>query len=178
MTVIRRLHWGCDTVRPTGWINSDRKTGPGIDLSCDILAGLPLDDESIDYIVSQHALQELKIADQTTALRELRRVLKPQGVLRLGLADLDGAIAAYQSGHREYFLVDDWDTLSGNFITYLLWYSYNRTLFTFDFAAELLGKAGLQKVQRVAYRQTTSPYPEIVELDARPQESFYVEAFK
>jgi ubiquinone/menaquinone biosynthesis C-methylase UbiE len=129
-------------------------------------------------MVSQHALQELKIADQTKALRELRRMLKPRGVLRLGLADLDRAIAAYQSGRREYFPVDDWDTFSGNFITYLLWYSYNRTLFTFDFAAELLGKAGFQDVRRVAYRQTASPYAEIVELDSRPAESFYVEAFK
>ena len=42
-----------------GWINSDIKERPGIDLSCDILDGLPLDDESIDYITSQHALQEL-----------------------------------------------------------------------------------------------------------------------
>jgi len=178
MTALRRLHWGCDTITPVGWINSDIKQGPGIDLSCDILNGLPVDDESIDYISSQHALQELKISDQETALRELRRVLKPHGVLRLGLADLDRAVAAYQNGHREYFLVDDWETLSGNFITYLLWYSYNRTLFTPDFAAELLRKAGFGDVRRVAYRQTASPYPEIVELDARPAESFYVEAVK
>ena len=74
--------------------------------------------------------------------------------------------------------MNDWETLSGNFITYLLWYSYNRTLFTPDFAAELLCKVGFGDVRRVAYRQTASPYPEIVELDARPAESFYVEAVK
>ncbi len=45
-------------------------------------------------------------------------------------------------------------------------------------AIELLRKAGFGDVRRVAYRQTASPYPEIVELDARPEESFYVEAFK
>jgi ubiquinone/menaquinone biosynthesis C-methylase UbiE len=178
MTTLCRLHWGCDTVTPAGWINSDIKQGPGIELSCDLLAGLPLDDESIDYISSQHALQELKIADQVPALRELRRVLKSRGVLRLGLADLDRAIAAYQSGRREYFLVDDWGTLSGNFITYLLWHSYNHTLFTYEFAAELLRKAGFRAVRQVAYRQTSSAHPEIVELDTRPEESFYVEAFK
>jgi hypothetical protein len=178
MTTLRRLHWGCDTITPAGWINSDIKTGPGIDLSCDILMGLPLDDESLEYICSQHALQELKIADQVSALQELRRVLKPRGVLRLGLADLDRSLAAYQSGRREFFLVDDWETLSGNFITYLLWYSYNRTLFTPDFATELLRKAGFRDVCQAAYRQTASPYPEIVELDARPGESFYIEAVK
>ena len=98
--------------------------------------------------------------------------------MRLGLAALDRAIAAYQSGRREFFLVNDWETLSGTFITYLLWYSYNRTPFTPDFAAELLRKAGFQGVRRVAYRQTASFYPEIVELDNRPEESFYAAAFK
>lgn len=136
MLHLRRLHWGCDTVTPAAWINSYIKTGPGIDLSCNILSGLPLEDESIEYIANQHALQELRIADQLPALRELRRVLKPRGILRLGLADLDRAIAAYHSGRREFFLVDDWATLSGAFITYLLWYSYNRTLSTYEFAAE------------------------------------------
>jgi hypothetical protein len=38
-----------------------------------------------------------------------------------------------------------------------------------------VGPAG---VRRVAYRQTVSRYPEIVELDNRDWESFYVEAFK
>ena len=178
MTEIRRLHWGCNDKTPAGWINSDIKERPGIDLSCDILDGLPLADESIDYISSQHALPELKITDQEKALRELSRVLKPDGVLRLCLPDLDRAIAAYHSGRREYFLVDDWETLSGNFITHILWHSYNRTLFTFDFAEELLRTAGFRDVRQVAYRQTASPYPEIVELDSRPEESFYVEAFK
>ncbi len=178
MREIRRLHWGCNDKTPAGWINSDIKERPGIDLSCDILDGLPLDDESIDYIASQHALQELKITDQEKALRELRRVLKPNGVLRLCLPDLDRSIAAYQSGRREYFKVDDWETLSGNFICHILWYSYNHTLFTSDFAEELLRKAGFRDVRRVAYQQTASPYLEIVELDNRPEESFYVEAFK
>lgn len=178
MDQIRRLHWGCGQLTPSGWINSDITEGPGIDISCNILDGLPLDDDSIDYISSQHVLPELKIYEQVDALRELRRVLKPGGVLRLSLPDLDLAIAAYQSGRRDYFLIWDWDTISGNFITQILWYNYTRTPFTYEFAEELLRKAGFSDVRRVSYRQTTSLYPEIVELDDREKESFYVEAFK
>jgi hypothetical protein len=33
-------------------------------------------------------------------------------------------------------------------------------------------------VHQVAYRQTASPWPEIVELDSRESESLYVEALK
>ena len=178
MMEIRRLHWGCGDVRPAGWINSDAQEGPGIDITADILEGLPIEDDSIDYISSQHALQELFIQDVLNALFELHRVLKPGGVLRLCLPDLDKSIAAYQSGRRDYFIVQDWDTISGNFITQILWYNGNNTLFTYEFAEELLQKAGFREVHRVAYRQTVSPYPEIVELDDREPESFYVEAIK
>jgi SAM-dependent methyltransferase len=175
---IRRLHWGCGDVTPSSWINSDIEAGPGIDISGDVLEGLPLEDDSIDYISSQHTLPELNVLEQVDALSELRRVLKPGGVLRLSLPDLDLAIQAYQSGRQEYFEIWDWDTISGNFITQMVWYGYINTPFTYEFAEELLGKAGFGDVCRVAYRQTVSPYPEITELDSREWESFFVEAFR
>jgi len=175
---LRRLHWGCGSITPAGWINSDLEPGPSVDISGNILDGLPLADESIDYISSQHALQDLRIYDQVRAMSELRRVLKPGGVLRLSLPDFDRAMAAYQSGHRDYFMVWDWETISGNFITHILWYNLSQTLFTYEFAEELLRQAGFSEVQRVGYRQTVSRFPEIVDLDSREAESFFVEAFK
>ena len=86
---VRRLHWGCGHVTPPGWINSDLWEQPGVDIACDILAGLPLEDDSIDYIVSNHALPEIDLYEQQPALAELRRVLKPGGVVRLVRPDLD-----------------------------------------------------------------------------------------
>jgi ubiquinone/menaquinone biosynthesis C-methylase UbiE len=174
----RRLHWGCGDVRPDGWINSDLAEGPGIDISCSIFDGLPLDDDSIDYITSQHTLPEIRIYEQVAALTELRRVLKPGGVLRMSLPDLDLFIDAYRSGRREAFHIWDWDSVSGNFITHMLWYNTIHTPFTYEFAEELMRKAGFREVRRVGYRETMSGHPEIVELDNRPDESFYVEAVK
>jgi SAM-dependent methyltransferase len=178
MNTTRRLHWGCGDVRPADWINSDLAEGPGIDISCSIFDGLPLESDSIDYISSQHTLPEIKIYDQVAALTELRRVLKPGGVLRMSLPDLDLFIDAYRSGRHDSFHIWDWETLSGNFITHMLWYNTIHTPFTFDFAEELMRKAGFCTVSRVGYRETVSPYPEIVELDNRPSESFFVEAVK
>lgn len=134
---IRCLHWGCGPVTPGGWINVDIKEKPGIDISCHILDGLPLDSDSIDYIYSE----------------------------------------------QDYFWCWDWDTISGNLITQMLDYNYTRTPFTYEFAEELLRKAGFSDVRRVEHHKTTSSHPEIVDLDSwegdsRKQESFYVEAFK
>ena len=179
-TAVRRLNWGCNTDTPAGWINSDMKDGPGIDISCDIRQGLPIDADSLDYVVSIHALPEVPYPDLLPVLRELRRVLKPGGVLRLALPDLDKGIRAYLNGERDYFLVPDEDarSIGAKFITQLIWYGYSRTLFTYDFIQEVLKKAGFQSVSRSEFKQTNSHHPGIVELDNRERESLFVEAVK
>jgi SAM-dependent methyltransferase len=176
---IRRLNWGCGGEPEPGWINSDIKDGPGIDISCDIREGLPLEAGSIDYIASIHALPELPYPDLEPALVELHRVLRPDGVLRLSLPDLDRAIRAYLHRDADYFLVPDDDvrSLGGKLIVQLTWYGYSRSMYTFDFIEELLYRAGFHRVVRCAYRETASEHQGIVALDNRERESLFVEAF-
>jgi predicted SAM-dependent methyltransferase len=177
---VRRLNWGCGLHPEPGWINSDIKEAPGIDLTCDIREGLPLDSDSIDYAVSIHALPELAYPELVPALAELRRVLKHGGVLRLALPDLGRGIAAYQKGDESYFLVPREELASpgGRFIVHMLWYGYARSLFTADFIEELLSKAGFIRIVHCAYHTTSSPFGEIVTLDNRERESLFVEAVK
>jgi hypothetical protein len=106
--------------------------------------------------------------------------LKPDGVLRLGLPDLERGIAAYQRGDRDYFHVPDEDarTVGAKFVTQMIWYGYSRSLFVHEFVMELLERAGFAQVRRCEYRQTASRWPEIVELDNRERESLFVEAVK
>jgi SAM-dependent methyltransferase len=179
-TDVRRLNWGCGSQGEPGWINSDQKDGPGIDISCNILEGLPLESDSMDYAVSIHALPEVPLEDLVPVLVELRRVLRPGGVLRLALPDLEKGIAAYQRADGDYFLIPDDDarSLGGKLVTQLLWYGYSRSLFTPDFTEELLVKAGFSTVTHCAFRETAGPYPEIVSLDNRERESLFVEAVK
>jgi SAM-dependent methyltransferase len=177
---VKRLNWGCGGMSAPGWINSDKADYPGIDIIADIRDGLPLDDDSIDYAVSIHALPEIPYPDLIPSLRELLRVLKTGGILRLELPDLDKGIRAYIDGNSDYFLVPDDDarTLGGKLITQYIWYGWSRTLFTHDFVEELLVKAGFSTVDRCGYGQTASRFPEIAALDSREQESLYVEAVK
>jgi hypothetical protein len=176
----RRLNWGCGTDPEPGWINSDIKEGPGIDLSCDIRAGLPLKDESIDYAVSIHALPEVAYGDLVPTLAELRRVLRKGGALRLALPNLENAVDAYRRGDRDYFLIPDEDmrSLGGKLITQLVWYGYSRTMFVPGFVEELLHKAQFSDVRHVQIGETTTEFQEIVSLDNRPQESLFVEAIR
>ena len=179
-TQIRRLNWGCGMYPEAGWLNSDIKSGPGIDLCCDIRQGLPLESDSIDYAVSIHALPEISYNDLIPVLQELRRVLKPNGVLRLALPDLLKGVAAYQRGDRDYFQVPDADarSLGAKLVVQLIWYGYSHTLFTYEFNEELLQKAGFAGIRECGFQQTQSVFAEIVELDNRERESLFVEAIK
>jgi predicted SAM-dependent methyltransferase len=175
---MKRLNWGCGAHVAPGWINSDIKDEPGVDLVADIREGLPLASDSIDYAVSIHALPEFTYPELVPALEELRRVLRPGGTLRLALPDLRRGIDAYLAGDESYFKVgtDEVSSLGGRFIVQMLWYGYSRSLFTADFAIELLEKAGFVDATECAFGVTASGIPQIVELDNREDESIFVEA--
>ena len=176
----RRLNWGCGEWAQPDWINSDIKENVGVDIVADIRDGLPLDSESIEYAVAIHSLPEIPFTELVPALQELRRVLMTGGVLRLALPDLDKGIDAYLRKDSSYFKVPDQDAKSvgSKFVTQMIWYGYSRSLFTHEFTQELLERAGFSRVNHVAFRQTASPYPEIVALDNRERESLFVEAIK
>jgi SAM-dependent methyltransferase len=175
-----RLNWGCGPHTPFAWVNSDIEAGTGIDVVADIRKGLPFPDDHFDYIVSIHVLPELGYRELDPALKELRRVLKPGGVLRLSLPDLDLAINAYRSKDVDYFLIGDDEvrSLAGKMIVQLLWYGRSRSMFTWEFTKELLERTGYRDVVRSAHAQSSSGLLGITELDNRPLESLFVEARK
>ncbi|MBW3665225.1 MAG: methyltransferase domain-containing protein [Actinobacteria bacterium] len=175
---IRRLNWGCGDHVRTGWVNSDLKSGTHIDVTTDVRDGLPFEDAEFDYIVSVHALQMLSYPEIVPALVELRRVLRPEGVLRLCLPDLEKGIDAYRAGNADHFQVPDEElrSLGGKFIVHMLWYGWSVTLFTLDFIGELLDRAGFRDVSPCGYQRSPSGLEGITDLDNRPHESLFVEA--
>jgi SAM-dependent methyltransferase len=178
---VTRLNWGCGHSGEPGWINSDLKEGPDIQITADIRDGLPLDDDSVDYAVSIHALPMISYPDVVPVLQELRRMLRPGGVLRLAMPDFDRALQAYLRRDPDFFLVPDEEVRSrgGKFVVHLLWFGYTTTLYTADFIEELLWKSGYREVHHCSFKQTRSAHaPGILELDNRESESLFVEAVK
>jgi SAM-dependent methyltransferase len=173
------LNWGCGDWVQAGWVNSDIKDGEGV-VSADIREGLQFDDGYFDYVVSIHALPELTYGELVPALTELLRVLKQGGTLRLSLPDLEKSVDACRRGDRDFFQIPDDEarTIGGKLAVHLVWYGYSRSIFVKEFIEELLWKAGASRVEHVAFRETASAYPEIVELDNRAAESLFVEATK
>ena len=178
MPDIARLNLGCGPQPAAGWINADRERFDGVDLCGDIREGLALPDGAVRYAVAMHFLQDLPWGDIPGALAEIRRVLVPGGVLRLGLPDLDRAVDAYRRGDAGYFLVPDADarSIGAKLVTQLVWYGTVRTPFTFDFAEEVLSNAGFTDVRRCEFGRSASEFADIASLDNREPESLFVEA--
>lgn len=180
MTTPLRLNLGCGPVPAPGWLNCDVRQYDGLDYRGDLRIGLPIDSDALDAVVAIHVFQDLEWDEIQGALREVRRVLKPDGVLRLALPDLDRAIDAYRSGDAGYFYVPDEDarSIGAKLVTQAIWYGSVRTPFTFDFAEESLANAGFRDPVRCAYRETRYGDAGLVELDNRERESLFVEALK
>lgn len=175
---VRLLNCGCGPKPAEGWLNVDVQPHPGVDLTADLRQGLPLPDGSFDGIVAMHVLQDLAWSEVAPALKELRRLLAPGGVLRLGLPDLDRAIDAYRRGDAAYFFVPDEDAraVGAKLVTQIVWYGSVRTPFTFDFADECLRRAGFSQVRRCAFGKTSGGDGRLAALDNRERESLFIEA--
>lgn len=175
---VMRLQIGCGKFPHPGWINTDNKVRPGVDCVADLRADLPFADGTFDYAAAIHVLPHIPLAGLAPALARVRRVLKPGGVLRLALPDLEKALDAFRRGDVAYFSVPDaqWKSLGAKVVAQIVWHNDIRTPFTYDLAAEALAKAGFASADRCAFRETRSRFPEIVELDNRERESLFVEA--
>ncbi|HZD90704.1 MAG TPA: methyltransferase domain-containing protein [Pseudolabrys sp.] len=109
------VQYGCGLSCPDGWINFDASPAlraqrlpvigrifrklppafPGAVRYGDIVKGLPVADRSADLVYASHVLEHLAYDDCAAALRNTFRVLKPGGVFRLVVPDLQVRAARY-----------------------------------------------------------------------------------
>jgi len=70
------------------WANFDFVAASGVQ-QADLLGRLPLTDNSAQLVYSSHFLEHIPKPEVETFLRECLRILKPGGVIRLVLPDLE-----------------------------------------------------------------------------------------
>jgi predicted SAM-dependent methyltransferase len=88
-----RLHLGCGPNVMLGWVNVDNAPYPGVDAVLDVTAGLPFDD--VRFIFAEHFIEHITYPAALELLRECRRVLRDDGVLRLSTPNLDWVWATH-----------------------------------------------------------------------------------
>lgn len=172
-----RLNFGCGPVTPAGWVNFDRDNH-GQPYRGDISDGLPFADDTFECVAAHHVLQMLSWPELIPALTELHRVTTPGGWLRVSVPDILSAVYAYEVGDADHFQIADAHekTIDGKLCLYLSQAGSTRSVFTIGWLEELCLRAGWITPRQVGFCVTTSPTPEIVNLDSRPAESIFLEA--
>ena len=87
------LNIGCGSRKISGYVNID--VIRGVDLRHDVRKGIPYPQGAVDTIYSEHFLEHLTQRDGLRFLRECRRVLKPGGIVRIAMPDLDALVSRY-----------------------------------------------------------------------------------
>jgi predicted SAM-dependent methyltransferase len=89
------LNLGCGGRFDTNWTNIDfRPAGPGV-LRHDLTEGIPFPDRTFSAVYHSHVLEHLTPEHGQRLLQECFRVLRPGGVLRIVVPDLEDAARAY-----------------------------------------------------------------------------------
>jgi predicted SAM-dependent methyltransferase len=95
-----RLHLGCGGERKAGWVNVDLLGDP-VDVAWNLANPLPFEPASADAVFHEHLLEHLPPQAGAAFMRECYRVLKPGGILRVGVPDAGQLIRSY-AGDRAY----------------------------------------------------------------------------
>lgn len=175
---MNKLNWGCGSIQPQGWYNVDKDPAfqqykPGTPFT--LQSTDKFTTNFFDIIVAHASIQQIEWHRLVDELEELHRILKPNGVLRISLPDIDAGFRAYQKGDIDWFPNSEED-LDNRFSAWLTWYSTSKNLMTYITLGDFLIKAGFRLVYKKNFKQTETPGAE--ELDTRENEFYFVEAIK
>lgn len=173
----RRLQVGSGSNRLEGWINAD--IAPSADVIVFMERRLPFPDASLDRIFLEHVLEHASFETGLGFLREARRVLRPDGVIRIAVPDLEDLVRGY--------LADDWRRFD-----WVNWpeHSFIRTraqminigfrwwghqyLYDRQDLSRILDEAGFKGIEFVDLGQ--SRHADLRNLETRPDSTLIVEA--
>ena len=136
----------------------------------DVTKKFPFPQNTFDYVFLSHMLEHLYPWQAEYCMREVQRVLKVAGIVRVSVPDLDKVMARYCPKSSESFLRGFFESDQKNQKNQHHWH-YNEASLT----QLLLDKAGFTKVYRCGFQQGNCPDIEL--LDNRP-ESLFIEAVK
>jgi predicted SAM-dependent methyltransferase len=102
------INLGCGHHFHPEWVNVDFScTGEGV-ISYDLRKGIPFPDESFTVVYTSHVLEHFSKTDAPIFLAECYRIMKPQGIIRVAVPDLEQIARLYLESLEK---ADQGDTL-------------------------------------------------------------------
>lgn len=101
------LHIGCGDISVPGFINVDARPQPHVHIITTNLFRLTMIPDNVaDLIYMSHVLEHVSHRDIIATLREMHRILKDGGVLRISVPDFDRIIDIYQATERDITAIE------------------------------------------------------------------------
>lgn len=167
---MNRLNFGCGSIQPAYWLNID--SDPQYNTALDTKW---VEEPYFDLIVAHCVLQTIDYNELVNVLKELYRILKPGGVLRISLPDILAGFEAYKAEDITWFPNGE-EKIDDRFSAWLTWYSTTKTLLTEHALINKLSEAGFLHFVPSNYGE--SLHPNGAELDTRQDECYFMEVTK
>jgi predicted SAM-dependent methyltransferase len=179
------LNIGCGPNLDDKYLNLDYQWRPKLDLCWDITKGIPLSDNSIQGIYTEHCLEHITFESCQDAINAFYRILKPSGSVRIIVPDAELYINLYvesKCGKTVNFpYTTEQDIESG----YTPLMAVNRVfrnhghLFAYDHdtLSMMLMKAGFINITKEVYMEGRCKEL-LLDSESRKIESLYIEAEK
>lgn len=183
---VLKLHIGCGTVYKSGWINIDNNSDNNIlnlDFRWDLRKSLPFKDNSVDFIFNEHFLEHLTVEEGQKAIKDFYRILKPGGVLRIAMPDLENTIKTYlnpnwKEDDKDFlkkFGLDFIETKAERINISFRWWGH-KWLYDWEELYRRLKEAGCERINRCEIYK--SDYLELQNIETRNESTLIAEVIK
>lgn len=174
-----KLHIGCGEVYLPRWINIDNESSKA-DLRHDLTKPLPYADGSVDFIYSEHFIEHLTPEEGEFFLREARRVLQKDGVMRIATPDLDHIVFKYFFRWKNQAWITDYGyshlKTRAEMMNVVFRHWGHRWLYNFEELERRLRSSGFQDVRREQPGRSSSTV--LSGLETRKDSKLIVESVK
>jgi SAM-dependent methyltransferase len=184
---VNRVNLGCGAQKIPGYLGID--IGIDAELCLDLaIYNLPFKDHSLESVVCISAINYFSYSRAGELIRDVYRVLRPGGIARFAVQDMESIARRYVEKDVEFFfqkLPDGKDrfkgpTLGDKFAAWFYGYAIKGTpcqyFYDFDSLKFLFNQAGFSVIERMAFLE--SRLDQIEMIDNRPDQMFFLEAVK
>lgn len=147
-------------------------------------ARLPVPDASADVVYSSHMLEHLDRHEARSFLREVDRVLRPGGIVRLSVPDLRIHVDNYlRSGDANQFIEDTHltrprlESLRARVRSWVVGERHHQWMYDGPSLCKLLRECGFVDPVVLPPNETRMSDPGLLCLDERAEQSVFVEAY-
>jgi predicted SAM-dependent methyltransferase len=146
-----KIHLGCGKRYIPGFVHVDGVKFPHVDYVQDVRSLPEFPSDSADLIYACQVFEYFDREEGPIVLNEWKRVLKPQGILRLSVPNFETIVRLYAAGFTlDYFL----GTLYGRIPQKTGDYIYHRTTYDDTSLRRVLASAGFTAIEPWDWRAT------------------------